>query len=694
MLLLCVVGFFFSTAITGQDWTSLGFSEDPNVAATNDIEIITDRLTALLLVRIVAIVDSATFGKYTDLSTTTICRTVLNQIDTGTEGETKTDNTDNNKSWPDAITDNVMKQLRTFVYRIISTYQDTPYHNAEHAYHVTISINKLVDLILNSNIPGGGGNSSGSPMGIPTFGLRKDPLMHLVIIFSALIHDAEHTGVPNRQLSNEDDPLAVLYNDQSIAENRSLHIGFSELLKPEFEELRNVMFSSKDEEYRRFRKAVLNLVLSTDIASPERTQIGKSKWKEAFGDPFETVERKVRSEIKRRQSVTQSAGSGGPESITPKQNSRRASAISMASMYSEITTDIPEEEEGDEDDEDSSGSVTPDSSYGEDDFSSEGDLNRSLDGLILSGKPFESQTVSHVAGAVNEADLGYEDHHDHNKDVEPADLGYNSSFHSTDAPGSKMGSGSGHAHSNRLKAMADKAGGRTNRNMSMSSLKSLPLPGVGDSPGMYNPKQISRFQRRFSTSTIQGAATQKYKLRLGILRAVDLSGEAIESYSRSNSMVGSMPCPSPLRGGAGGTGTGAPISSIELVEEVDELKVTVIMEQLMLAADVAHNLQGWDHMVKWSNRLFLELKKAHKAGRGGDPKGNWYGNQIGFLESYLLPLARRLEDMGVFGDVIGPVFAKIVEANRDRWVQEGMNVTTKIIAEGGKQYPMEGDVTA
>ena len=74
------------------------------------------------------------------------------------------------------------------------------------------------------------------------------------------------------------------------------------------------------------------------------------------------------------------------------------------------------------------------------------------------------------------------------------------------------------------------------------------------------------------------------------------------------------------------------------------------METILLASDVAHNLQGWDQMAKWSNRLLLELRKAHVQGRGADPTDGWYSNQIGFLEAYLLPLARRLDDTGVFGD--------------------------------------------
>lgn len=83
----------------------------------------------------------------------------------------------------------------------------------------------------------------------------------------------------------------------------------------------------------------------------------------------------------------------------------------------------------------------------------------------------------------------------------------------------------------------------------------------------------------------------------------------------------------------------------------------------------------------------MELRRAHVAKRGFDPQEKWFENQIGFLESYLLPLARRLEDTGVFGDSTGQMFAMIVEANRDRWLANGLEETQKIIAVGNKRYP-------
>ena len=92
-------------------------------------------------------------------------------------------------------------------------------------------------------------------------------------------------------------------------------------------------------------------------------------------------------------------------------------------------------------------------------------------------------------------------------------------------------------------------------------------------------------------------------------------------------------------------------------------------------------------MVIWSGRLYFELRYAHVLGRGGDPQVRWFENQIGFLESYLLPLARRLEDTGVFGEgAVAQSFARTVEANRDTWLVEGQDVTDDIIRTGEATY--------
>jgi DNA-binding PadR family transcriptional regulator len=254
--------------ITGQDWLMLGHGDElcPNVAASASLEVTTERVTSLLLIRLVAIVAPA--HRFKDLSTTTICQTML-----GSRYITS--------YWPETVTESVTRELRCFIRAIFQGYNRVPYHNFEHAYQVIISANKLMDLVLQS--------ASLEPVQGSSESLRfdEDPLMHLALLFGALIHDVEHQGVPNKQLVLEKHPLALQYNDQSIAEQRSLTIGFAELLKPAYDNLRQVMFPStfSGDGYRCFREAVTNLILATDIATPERGEIVRKKWGTAFEGP-------------------------------------------------------------------------------------------------------------------------------------------------------------------------------------------------------------------------------------------------------------------------------------------------------------------------------------------------------------------------------------------------------------------------
>lgn len=555
-------------AITSQDWTAIGLDDDPNVSPSSDLDLTVERITSLLVVRIVAI--HAPRGKYQDLSTTTICRTNLMA---------------GNDGWGAPITDEVISELRGFVRKILSQYKEVEYHNFEHAYHVVISANKLVDLALNSEIHA---LSKSKPR---MFGLRTDPLMQLLLIFVGLIHDVEHQGIPNRQLALEDDELAILYNDQSIAENRSLTIGFRELLQKEYANLRKVMFI-KDDEYRRFRKAATQLVLQTDIASPERTQIRKSRWKEAFGEDFQTVEAKMKHELKRRSS----AAVGSKDGSHP--GSRRMSAASILSELQQVPQFID------------SPTQTPEGSeVGEDILE--------YDKTIMISKEDQED-------ALNIPIPGF----------------------SRTASGSMV----------------------QNKKAMDRIVRPGSLPGedhLGDT------ETYKKFQKRLSS-----AAGQTRRLRLGIHRSIDLSGEFIETYDRRSTM-----------------GSNAHLSLLDVdededEEEEDDLKVIVILEQIITAADIAHVLQGWKQMEKFSNRLYLELRSAQIQSRGPDCSPNWYGNQISFLESYILPLAHRLEDMGVFGPLIGPVFARLVEANRDQWISDGQKVTDDIIALGSTKYPL------
>lgn len=392
---------------------------------------------------------------------------------------------------------------------------------------------------------------------------------------------------------NENDPLAVLYNDESIAEQRSLFIAFDLFLSPDFTILRETILGGPIEDegaatYRRFRKIVIDLVLNTDIASPVRTQVSKSKWKEAFGDTFESIERKLKHHL------VESAG-------------KDAESFYGDNLEEESFSETPESSEVEGENTNNNGAALTPTSNGQVDNSLGNAVMENFDDLIsaASGVSFRSKG-----------------------EMPPS----NRSFRG----GRRRDSTHSVPHSRR------------------ASVQSL------QSDEVYKAK----FQRRMSSySGPQPTPARRasgFRKRLGIRRSMDLSGESLEVYRRSG--------------------------NDKDMDEPDELKAQVVMETIITAADVAHNLQGWDQMVVWSGRLYLELRKAYVEGRGSDPQAKWFENQIGFLESYLLPLARRLEDANIFGDSIGMMFAQIVEQNRDKWLEEGQEITEAIIAKGSEIY--------
>jgi len=197
----------------------------------------------------------------------------------------------------------------------------------------------------------------------------------------------------------------------------------------------------------------------------------------------------------------------------------------------------------------------------------------------------------------------------------------------------------------------------------------------------------NRWERRMSAASRHSTASSRHRQRLGILRTVDLSGETIENYSvgaSTSARAVNLSCQASVVSAADPDNNDFYAIDFD-ADEPDTLKAEVIQETIMTAADVAHNLQGWEQMKRWSNMLYLELRKAHVNHRGIDAQPKWFENQIGFLESYLLPLAHRLEDTGVYAQDVE--FAKIVEGNRDRWLTEGYDVAQTIIEKGASIYP-------
>lgn len=95
-----------------------------------------------------------------------------------------------------------------------------------------------------------------------TYGITSDPLTQFACVLSALIHDVDHTGVPNTVLVEEDPVKAKYYKGRSVAEQNSVDLAWEMLMQQEFKEFRETLYTTK-EELIRFRQLVVNSVMAT-----------------------------------------------------------------------------------------------------------------------------------------------------------------------------------------------------------------------------------------------------------------------------------------------------------------------------------------------------------------------------------------------------------------------------------------------
>jgi hypothetical protein len=85
------------------------------------------------------------------------------------------------------------------------------------------------------------------------------------------------------------------------------------------------------------------------------------------------------------------------------------------------------------------------------------------------------------------------------------------------------------------------------------------------------------------------------------------------------------------------------------VDAVDR-KASIVIEHLIQASDVSHTTQHWHIYRKWNARLFEDLYRAFVEGRSEkDPSEFWYKGEIEFFDFYIIPLAKKIKNCGVFG---------------------------------------------
>jgi 3'5'-cyclic nucleotide phosphodiesterase/Adenylate and Guanylate cyclase catalytic domain len=190
---------------------------------------------------------------------------------------------DDASSHTDKISENVKGQLHQFVHRIAELYKDVPFHNLEHASHVTMSAGKLMRRILAPD--GIDGSKSDTHVAHEvhkrTYGISSDPLMQFSIVFAAFIHDVDHTGLTNKELVESKASIASIYREKSVAEQNSVDVAWGVLMEEDFVDLRRCI-GSTDGELLRFRQMIVNAILATDIADKELQTWRKSRWDEAF----------------------------------------------------------------------------------------------------------------------------------------------------------------------------------------------------------------------------------------------------------------------------------------------------------------------------------------------------------------------------------------------------------------------------
>jgi hypothetical protein len=182
-------------------------------------------------------------------------------------------------------------------------YRENPFHNFEHASHVTMSVVKLLSRIVapsDVNVHEND-NRKGSTRALfvastlhdHTYGITSDPLTQFACIFSALIHDVDHVGVPNSQLIKENVSIAALYKGRSIAEQNSVDLAWDLLMDDSYKNLRRTIYDS-DAEFKRFRQLIVNSVMATDIMDKDLKALRNSRWEKAFNEaPGDNLEEAV-----------------------------------------------------------------------------------------------------------------------------------------------------------------------------------------------------------------------------------------------------------------------------------------------------------------------------------------------------------------------------------------------------------------
>eukprot|EP01097_Dermamoeba_algensis_P001608 TRINITY_DN1602_c0_g1_i4.p1 TRINITY_DN1602_c0_g1~~TRINITY_DN1602_c0_g1_i4.p1 ORF type:complete len:464 (-),score=54.11 TRINITY_DN1602_c0_g1_i4:203-1594(-) len=158
-----------------------------------------------------------------------------------------------------------VQKLMSFLVSVRSSYRNNPYHNFYHAFDVFQTVFCFLSTMNGKKF--------------------LTPLDMFALLIASLCHDIDHPGVNNSFHVARLTELAINYNDKSVLENHHCALTFKILKKPE----NDITEGLTKEEYREFRKIVVNTILSTDMAL-HFSFLQKFNTRMNSGKPFEKEE--------------------------------------------------------------------------------------------------------------------------------------------------------------------------------------------------------------------------------------------------------------------------------------------------------------------------------------------------------------------------------------------------------------------
>ena len=189
----------------------------------------------------------------------------------------------------------LMMQLKEYVTMVASMYKDNPFHNFAHASYVVMAVEKYMSRIMAASEVDLGmdgdrhHSATHEALHDHTYGITSDPLTRFACVFSALIHDIDHPGVPNPRFVEENERLSRIYKNRSVAEQNSFDLAWDLLMDESFDLLRGEICAN-DFEFRRFRQIVVNSVMATDLGDKQSKELRNGRWKKAFATGDEVQE--------------------------------------------------------------------------------------------------------------------------------------------------------------------------------------------------------------------------------------------------------------------------------------------------------------------------------------------------------------------------------------------------------------------